>query len=163
MHKSVYKSDKSHAKIKLLTTLLYYIITYVWSRHVPILIRRHLSLITKLKVPAKIFWFWKLLILQRNQKSFLLSPVYKYLKAIFEYTRHNKGPWLKKTSNTYAVCFWNRPVKQMNQKMLHYSQRKKEKRLWMNGKMMTLTFFELYTVYINEDNSSSILTSYLDI
>ena len=28
---------------------------------------------------------------------------------------------------------------------------KKEKRLLMNGKMMTLTFFKLYTVYIKEE------------
>ena len=35
---------------------------------------------------------------------------------------------------------------------------KRKKQLWMNGKIMTLTFFELYTVYMKQDNSFSILT-----
>ena len=30
---------------------------------------------------------------------------------------------------------------------LHYQQRRNEKRLWMNEKMMTLTFLKLYTDY----------------
>ena len=30
-----------------------------------------------------VFWFWKLLILNRNQKGFFLSPVYKHLKGEF--------------------------------------------------------------------------------
>ena len=34
-----------------------------------------LSLIIKLKWSQLVFWFWKLLILHRNQKGFLLSPV----------------------------------------------------------------------------------------
>ena len=45
------------------------------------------------------FWFWKLLILHRNQKAFLLSSVYKHLKGVFAYTRKEKSTKLKKTSN----------------------------------------------------------------
>ena len=39
-----------------------------------------------------VFWSWKLLILHKNQKRFLLSPVYKLLKSIFA---HRAPDWRK--------------------------------------------------------------------
>ena len=35
-----------------------------------------------------LFLFWKLLILHRNKKGFLLDPVYKRLKGILAYKRN---------------------------------------------------------------------------
>ena len=32
----------------------------------------------------KVFWFWKLLIIHRNQESLFLNPVYMHLKSIFQ-------------------------------------------------------------------------------
>ena len=64
----------------------------VWSRYMPLImliLNRWLLLNVKLK----------LLILNRNQKGFLLSPVYKCLKGIFVYTRSKKDTPMKKTSN----------------------------------------------------------------
>ena len=84
------------------TSHFYYIITCVWSRCVPIFMllrNRWLSLIIKLKLDSWVFCLWKLLILQRNQKGFLLSPVYKHLKGTFVYTRNEKGTQSEKTSN----------------------------------------------------------------
>ena len=43
--------------------------------------------VSKLKLRAKLFWLWKLMILYRNQKRFLHRPIYKHLKGIFVYTR----------------------------------------------------------------------------
>ena len=53
MRKCIWKCDKLHAHIKLLTTHIYFIIARVWSRNVSILILlldRWLSLIIKLKL-----------------------------------------------------------------------------------------------------------------
>ena len=50
-----------------------------------LLLNRRLSLIIKLKLHSYIFELWKLLILHRNQKGSLLSPVYKHLKGIHAY------------------------------------------------------------------------------
>ena len=38
-----------------------------------------------MKLHLQVFWFWKLLILHRNQKGFLLIPVYKHLEGIYWY------------------------------------------------------------------------------
>ena len=97
------KCDELHTQIKLLTTRVYNIMVCVWSRYVPnfmLLFNRRLSLIIKLTLRSCVFWFCKLLILLRNQKGFLLSPVYKHLKSIFGYARNEKGTLLKKTSHT---------------------------------------------------------------
>ena len=61
-----------------------------------------------------ILCFWKLLILRRNQKGFLLSPVYKHLTGIKDLFKEN----MKKFTELLP----------------------KERLLRMNGKMMTLTF-----------------------
>ena len=61
-----------------------------------------------------ILCFWKLLILRRNQKDFLLSPVYKDLTGIKDLFKEN----MKKFTELLP----------------------KERLLRMNGKMMTLTF-----------------------
>ena len=52
--------------------------------------------------------FLKQLILHRNERSFLLSPLYKHFKGMFVYTRNEKST-LKK-SNAKAVFFQNKPV-----------------------------------------------------
>ena len=52
-------------------------------------------------------WFWKLLILDKNQKGFLLSPVYKHLKGIFPYTRNEKGTQLKKNTQHTRPHAWH--------------------------------------------------------
>ena len=73
----------------------------IWSRYLPI----HMLLLNRqnchwlLKLSSWRFWFWKLLILHRNQKAFLLSSVYEHLKGIFAYTRKEKSTKLKKTGN----------------------------------------------------------------
>lgn len=89
MGKSIQKCDKSHTQVKPLTTCFYCITAYVWSIYVPIpmlLLNRQLSLIIKLKLCSEeVFWFWKLTILHKNQKRFLLSLVYNCLKGMFSY------------------------------------------------------------------------------
>ena len=51
----------------------------------------------------------KLLILNRNQKGFLLSPVYKHLKGIFAYTSNEKTPDEKKQQHVSSFS-QNNPV-----------------------------------------------------
>ena len=65
-------------------------------------LNRQLLLIINLNLRWKVFWFWKLLILHRNWKVFLLSLIYNHFKGIckFAYTRNKKDTQLKKTSNT---------------------------------------------------------------
>ena len=58
-----------------------------------LLLHKRLSLIIKLKFfDLESYSFY-------TEIGFLLSPVYKHLKGIFEYTRNEKGTRLKKTSN----------------------------------------------------------------
>ena len=91
-------------------------------------------------------FFWKLLVLQRNQKGFLLNPVYNHLKGIFAYTSKKKGTRLKKTSNKEAAFFFSKKnlfkewIKKLNK------GKRKNDYEWMG--QLWLTFFELYTVYI---------------
>ena len=67
--------------------------------------------------------------LHRNQKGFLLSPIYKHLKGIFVEFFSKKHLFKERTTKFIALLT-------------------KEKQLIMNEEMITLTFFELYAGYI---------------
>ena len=130
--------------MKLLTTRFYYISACVWSSYVLVLmllLNRWLLLVIKFKLHSYFFWFWKLLILSRNQKGFFLSLVYKHLKGRCAYTRKGKGTQLKKTSNAYTAFFKTGLFIEWMKKFVVLLMR--EKRLRVNGKIMTLTFFLL--------------------
>ena len=79
------------------------------------------------------------MILHRNQRGFLVSPVYKHLKGTHTHTHIHTQRYIYIYIYIYVYIYYiqNKPV---------YWQRKKW--LKMNGKMMTLTIFQLYAVYI---------------
>ena len=101
-----------------------------------LLFYRWLPLIIELKLHWQVFWFRKLLILQGNQKDFLISPVYKQMHV---------GHKFKEKQHHIHFFFQNKPFKEWMKKFIALLT--KEKLLRMNLKVMSLTFFELYTVY----------------
>ena len=134
-------------QIKRFTTCLYYVSACVWSRYLPILmlpLNRQLLLIINLNLCSQVFWFWKVLILHRNQKGFLLSSVYKHLKAfqsiyICMYKKW-KGHLIEENQQWASSSFLqNNHIQRMNEDICCVQrQRGKEKQLQMNGKMMSL-------------------------
>ena len=93
--------NRTRKQIKVLTTHFYRIIACIWSSYELILmslLSKWLSLIIKSKLRSYVFWFRKLLILNRNQKGFILSPVYKYLKGMYLHIQETiRAPWRKPT------------------------------------------------------------------
>ena len=112
------------------------------------LFNRQLLLIIKLKLlitwtqviwSTNKYWYWKPLILHRNQKGFI-HPVYKYLRGIFAYNSY-KEVWRKpamhkqfffsKQTCLNICCITNKGKTAKNE--------------WEND---TLALFDLYTMYI---------------
>ena len=103
-----FRSYKSHMNIKLLTTRFYIITACVGSIYGPLLmliLNRWLLLIIKLKLRSWVFWFWKILILHRNQTGFLLSPVYKRLKGIITIHKEQNGHLIGENQQRISSIF----------------------------------------------------------
>ena len=115
--------------------------------HVTI-INKRLLFISYIKLHEAV-WFWKLFTLYRIQKGVLLCPVYKHLKGMFAYKRNAKGNQLNKTSNPQAAFFFKKKLFRESMKKF-VALLTKKKQLRINGKMITPTFFKLYTVYIKK-------------
>ena len=119
-----------YVQIKLLTTRFYHLhgLYYLIKMYVPII----MSLLIQIATGVKVFWFWKLFILHQNQKDFLLSSLQRFRGFICSFFKTNLfTEWIKKYRRFIALLT-------------------KKKWLRMNGKMMTLAFFELSTVYIKK-------------
>ena len=121
------KTFKSTHENQLLTRVFDYLIVCVWSS---------MSILS--------FWFWKLLILHRNKKGFPLRSVYQHLQAVWTY----RAP-ISRNQQCVRVLFFKASLfKEWNKKFVALlALLTTEKQLKLIAKMVT--FFELYTVYIN--------------